>query len=175
MASMLSITDSRSTTLRLVRRLSTVFAFGAGAAGVMSAAVATTLHAQGASAATPSATQPPVKQPVPEIYLRAPRDGATVPTTFAVEFGLRNFGVAPAGVNLKGTGHFHVLINVEPPAIGTVIPADSLHRHFGGGQIETTLTLAPGSYTLRAVLADHEHKVISRELISAPVRITVRR
>lgn len=143
--------------------------------GVMTAVSAVTLHAQGASAATPSTAQPPVKQPVPEIYLRAPRDGATVPTTFAVEFGLRNFGVAPAGVNLNGTGHFHVLINVEPPAIGAVIPADSLHRHFGGGQIETTLTLAPGRYTLRAVLADHEHKVISRELISAPVRITVRR
>ena len=76
---------------------------------------------------------------------------------------------------MNGTGHFHVLINVEPPAVGVVIPADSLHRHFGGGQIETTLTLAPGRYTLRAVLADHEHKVISRELISAPVRITVRR
>jgi hypothetical protein len=92
-----------------------------------------------------------------------------------VEFGLRHYGVAPAGVDLKGTGHFHILINVEPPAPGVVIPADSLHRHFGGGQIETTLTLAPGTYTLRAVLADHEHKVISRELISRPVRVTVRR
>jgi hypothetical protein len=113
--------------------------------------------------------------PAPEIYLRAPRDGATVPATFAVEFGLRNYGVAPAGVDLKGTGHFHILINVEPPAPGVVIPADSLHRHYGGGQIETTLTLAPGTYTLRAVLADHEHKVIGPALISRPVRITVRR
>lgn len=119
--------------------------------------------------------QPPAAQPAPEIYLRAPRDGATVPATFPVEFGLRNYGVAPAGVNLKGTGHFHILINVEPPADGVIIPADSLHRHFGAGQIETTLTLAPGTYTLRAVLADHEHKVISRALISRPVRITVRR
>jgi hypothetical protein len=119
--------------------------------------------------------QPPAAQPAPEIYLRAPRDGATVATTFPVEFGLRNYGVAPAGVNLNGTGHFHILINVEPPADGVMIPADSLHRHFGAGQIETTLTLAPGTYTLRAVLADHEHKVISRALISRPIRITVRR
>jgi hypothetical protein len=133
---------------------------------VLSAPVAA--HAQQAAAK-------PAAQPAPEIYLRAPRDGATVPSTFVVEFGLRNYGVAPAGVSLAGTGHFHVLINVEPPAPGVIIPADSLHRHFGGGQIETTLTLAPGTYTLRAVLADHEHKVISRELISRPVRITVRR
>ncbi len=113
-------------------------------------------------------------KPAPEIYLRAPQKGAVVPSTFPVEFGLRNYGVAPVGVNLTGTGHFHILINVDAPAVGTVIPADSLHRHFGGGQIETTLTLAPGTYTLRAVLADHEHKVISRELVSAPVRVTVR-
>lgn len=121
------------------------------------------------------ATPPAAAPPKPEIYLRTPKDGATVRGTFPVEFGLRNYGVAPAGMNLAGTGHFHILINVEPPPVGTVIPADSLHRHYGGGQIETTLTLAPGTYTLRAVLADHEHKVISRELISAPVRITVRR
>jgi len=132
-------------------------------------ALAAPLSAQSAPA------QPAAAQPAPEIYLRAPRNGATVPATFPVEFGLRNYGVAPAGVNLKGTGHFHILINVEPPAPGVIIPADSLHRHFGAGQIETTLTLAPGTYTLRAVLADHEHKVIGPELVSRPVRITVRR
>jgi hypothetical protein len=133
------------------------------------ALLAAPLSAQSAPA------QPPAAQPAPEIYLRAPRDGATVPATFPVEFGLRHYGVAPAGVDLKGTGHFHILINVDAPAPGVIIPADSLHRHFGGGQIETTLTLAPGTYTLRAVLADHEHKVISRELVSRPIRITVRR
>lgn len=132
-------------------------------------ALAAPLSAQSAPA------QPAAAQPAPEIYLRAPRNGATVPATFPVEFGLRHYGVAPAGVNLKGTGHFHILINVEPPAPGVIIPADSLHRHFGAGQIETTLTLAPGTYTLRAVLADHEHKVIGPELVSRPVRITVRR
>lgn len=123
-----------------------------------------------AASAAPSAAKP---APAPEIYFRAPADGATVPTTFPLAFGLRNYGVAPATVNLANTGHFHVLINVEAPAPGQLIPADSLHRHFGAGQIETTLTLAPGTYTLRLVLGDYEHKVISRELVSRPVRITV--
>ncbi|MBA3853639.1 MAG: hypothetical protein C0503_04435 [Gemmatimonas sp.] len=117
---------------------------------------------------------PAAQQPVPEISIREPRDGATVPRTFTLVFGLKNWGVAPASVNFPRTGHFHVLINTDAGAPGTVIPADSLHRHFGTGAIETTLTLAPGSYTLRAVLGDHEHKVISRELVSAPIRITVR-
>ncbi|MBX3175028.1 MAG: DUF4399 domain-containing protein [Gemmatimonadaceae bacterium] len=112
--------------------------------------------------------------PAPEVYFRAPADGAVLPRTFEVAFGLRNFGVAPAGAQFPNTGHFHILINVEPPATGVVIPADSLHRHFGAGQIETTLTLAPGTYTLRLVVADHEHKVIGPALASKPIRITVR-
>ncbi len=139
------------------------------AALLLVVASGTTVHAQTAS------TTAAVAAPKPEISLRTPRDGATVSTTFPVEFGLKNYGVAPAGVNLKGTGHFHVLINVDAPADGVMIPADSLHRHFGAGQIETTLTLAPGTYTLRAVLADHEHKVISRDLVSKPIRITVKK
>lgn len=136
---------------------------------VLSLIVPALASGQGARATTPAPA------PKPEIFIRAPADGAMVATPFAVVFGLRNYGVAPAGVNLPGTGHFHVLINVQPPAAGVLIPTDSLHRHFGAGQIETTLTLAPGTYTLRLVLADFEHKVIGPDLISAPIRVTVRR
>ncbi len=125
-----------------------------------------------AQSASPTASAGPL--PRPEIHLRAPTDGATVPRSFNVAFGLRNFGVAPVGVNVSSTGHFHLLINTDAPAVGTLIPTDSLHRHFGSGAIETTITLAPGTYTLRAVLGDFEHKVISRDLVSAPIRITVR-
>ncbi len=151
-----------------LQRTVTRGALGLGTALALVAASATTdvLHAQASATAA--------AKPAPEIYFRAPANNAVVGPSFAVEFGLRNYGVAPAGVTINGTGHFHVLINVDAPAVGAVIPADSLHRHFGGGQIETTLQLAPGTYTLRAVLADHEHKVISRELVSAPIRITVR-
>jgi hypothetical protein len=112
--------------------------------------------------------------PKPEIFLRVPQDGATVNATFDVVFGLRNYGIAPAGVKLAGTGHFHILIDREAPAIGEVIPADTFHRHYGAGQIETQLTLPAGKHTLRVVLGDADHRVISRELISAPITITVR-
>jgi hypothetical protein len=133
---------------------------------------ATPLAAQAPAAQAPAATA--AKAPAPRIYFRAPRNNAVVDTTFDVAFGLRNYGVAPAGVNLANTGHFHVLIDVMPPAPGTVIPADSLHRHFGGGQIETTLTLRPGRHVLRLVLADFEHKVIGPQLVSAPITVIVR-
>ncbi len=134
------------------------------------------------TAAEPEA-EPPAQAPVqaqlptstePEIFFRAPLDGATVDTTFRVEFGLRNYGVAPAGVRIANTGHFHILIDVESPPVGEIIPADSLHRHFGGGQIETVLTLAPGPHTLRLVLADADHRVLGPGLASAPLRVIVR-
>jgi hypothetical protein len=127
-----------------------------------------------AAPAAASAMSAQTPQPDPEIFFREPASGATVAQTFPVVFGLRNYGVAPAGVNISRTGHFHVLIDVDAPAAGVMIPIDSLHRHYGAGQIETTLTLTPGTYTLRLVLADHEHKVIGPELVSAPTRVTVR-
>lgn len=133
------------------------------------ALVALVLLILGAAAA--HAQQP---SPAPEIFFRAPQDGATVGTRFDVVFGLRNYGVAPAGVKYPNTGHFHILINVDVPPTGTVIPADSLHRHYGAGQIETKLSLTPGTYTLRLVLADDEHRVIGPALNSRPIRITVR-
>lgn len=132
------------------------------------------VFAAGAAPLAAQGTAPAPQPPAPEIFFRAPADGATVAQTFPVVFGLRNYGVAPAGLQYPRTGHFHVLINVEPPAVGVVIPADSLHRHYGAGQIEASLSLAPGTYTLRLVLADHEHKVIGPQLTSRPIRITVR-
>lgn len=122
----------------------------------------------------PAAAQQPEPLPRPEIYFRAPANGAMVSSPFAVVFGLRHYGVAPAGVNLARTGHFHILVNVEPPAPGEIIPADGRHIHYGAGQIETTLELSPGTYTLRLVLADHEHRVIGPDLVSRPLRVTVR-
>ena len=126
-----------------------------------------------AVASAQGAAPPPPPPPKPEVYFHAPANNATVSSPFAVKFGVKNYGVAPAAINISRTGHFHILINVEPPAPGVIVPTDSLHRHFGGGQIETELTLAPGTYTLRLVLADHEHKVIGPDLNSAPIRITV--
>jgi hypothetical protein len=91
-----------------IMRLTTTLTFAAAALFTLAAPAA--LRAQTA--------------PAPEIYFRGPANGDVVPATFPVVFGLRNYGVAPAGVNLANTGHFHILINVEAPAVGVVIPAD---------------------------------------------------
>lgn len=115
--------------------------------------------------------------PKPEIFLREPADGATVSNPVTLVFGLRNYGVAPAGIKVDNTGHFHVIIDGEVPAVGAIIPPNDDHnRHFGTGVIEAKLpiTLSPGKHTIRVVLGDFEHKVISSELVSKPVTITVK-
>jgi hypothetical protein len=139
-----------------------------------SVATATAATATAATATAATATAATAIDQTSQLYFRAPLDSAEVPPTFDVVFGLRDYGVAPAGVDLPNTGHFHILINVDSPAPGETIPADSLHRHYGLGQIETKLTLEPGEYTLRLVLADHLHRVISEALITEPIRVTVR-
>ena len=126
------------------------------------------LRAQAAAAAAITAPAP-----TPMIGILLPSDRATVSSPVTVRFRLVNYGVAPAGTNVERTGHFHILIDEEAGAPGTIIPADSTHIHFGKGQIEVTVPVPLGRHTLRAVLGDYTHKVISRELVSAPVSIRV--
>ena len=125
------------------------------------------------AAAQAAPTTPP---PKPEIFLREPAEGATVSNPVNLVFGLRNYGVAPAGIKLDNTGHFHVIIDADVPAVGAIIPPnDNTFRHFGTGAIEAKLpiTLSPGKHTIRVVLGDFEHKVISSDLVSKRVTLTV--
>lgn len=93
---------------------------------------------------------------------------------FRVWFGLRNMGVAPAGVNVPNTGHHHLLIDADPPPYNLPIPADANHVHFGKGQTEATVTLAPGRHRLQLLLADHLHIPHDPPVVSKPVTITVK-
>jgi Domain of unknown function (DUF4399) len=126
-------------------------------------AVAPALGAQAAPSAAPT----------PVIGILLPTSGATVTSPVTVRFRLVNYGVAPAGTNVAGTGHFHLLVDGTAGAPGTIIPADSMHIHYGKGQIEVTVPVPLGRHTLRAVLGDYLHKVISPELVSAPITIQV--
>ncbi|MCB1894334.1 MAG: DUF4399 domain-containing protein [Rhodocyclaceae bacterium] len=88
----------------------------------------------------------------------SPADGARVPSEFKVEMAVDGMMVKPAGELVEGTGHHHLIIDGEAIAEGSPVPADDQHRHFGKGQTETTLTLAPGSHTLTLQFADGMHR-----------------
>ncbi len=109
------------------------------------------------------------------VYFIEPADGATVSTTFKVKFGLSGMGVAPAGVDKDNTGHHHLMINVdETPDLTKPLPANDQHKHFGGGQTETELTLEPGTHTLQLVLGNYLHIPHSPPVMSEKITITVK-
>lgn len=102
-----------------------------------------------------------------------PKDGATLPTTFKLRFGLDGMKVAPAGDMSEGTGHHHLLIDAADIPEGVVIPMDDRHRHFGKGQTETEITLPPGRYRLTMQFADGLHRSYG-EKMRKTIEITVK-
>ena len=108
-----------------------------------------------------------------QLYIISPVNGATVKNPVVVRFGLKNMGVAPAGVQAENTGHHHLLIDTSLPPLDQPIPADSYHQHFGKGQTETELTLTPGKHTLQLLLGDFIHMPHHPPVISEQITITV--
>jgi len=131
---------------------------------------------QPAPAAPPAATATP-RTPAPHdayVYIGWPLDGATVNSNhIKVWFGTRNFGVAPAGVSVKNTGHHHLLIDAPLPPLDQPIPNDHNHLHFGLGQTEARIDLPPGKHTLQLLLADANHVPHQPPLYSKRITITV--
>ena len=111
--------------------------------------------------------------PEVELYIISPNDGDTVASPVTVRFGLRGMGVAPAGVAMENTGHHHLLIDAELPPQDLPVPADANHVHFGKGQTEAAVTLAPGRHRLRLLLGDHLHIPHDPPVASKPITITV--
>ncbi|HYD66057.1 DUF4399 domain-containing protein [Azospirillum sp.] len=112
-------------------------------------------------------------RPDAHLYIGWPNNGEVVGTRFKVWFGLRNFGVAPAGVRKENTGHHHLLVDTDIPPLDEPIPNDKNHVHFGKGQTETYLELPPGRHTLQLLLADHDHVPHNPPIVSKKITITV--
>lgn len=109
------------------------------------------------------------------LYIGWPNDGEVISSdNFRVWFGLRNMGVAPAGVEKPLTGHHHLIIDAPLPPMDEEIPADNNHVHFGKGQTETRITLAPGTHTLQLLMGDHNHVPHNPPVMSKKITITVK-
>lgn len=119
--------------------------------------------------------------PDARVYFANLEDGQTVTSPVTIVFGLSGMGVAPAGTEKDMTGHHHLLIDRAPIGEGedgaeelaNGLPADDNHKHFGGGQTETTIDLAPGTHTLQLVLGDAGHVPHSTPVMSEVITITV--
>ncbi|MGI9216974.1 MAG: DUF4399 domain-containing protein [Hydrogenophaga sp.] len=119
--------------------------------------------------------QAPTPRANSEAYFTNLKDGDVIDTPFVLKFGLSGgWGLAPIAKAARAkSGHHHLLINRELPLnFQQPLPFNEQYIHFGKGQMEHVLTLAPGNYTLRMLLADQKH--LPHFVFSKPVRITVR-
>ncbi|HEV2552073.1 MAG TPA: DUF4399 domain-containing protein [Stellaceae bacterium] len=108
------------------------------------------------------------------LYFIWPGDGQRIKGAFWCRFGLRNMGVAPAGVRAPNAGHHHLFVDVDEPLNpNEPIPQDKKHLHFGAGQTEARLDLPPGPHTLQLVLGDADHIPFDPPVISRKIRIVV--
>ena len=108
------------------------------------------------------------------LYFVSPAHGEVVSSPLKVVFGLSGMGVAPAGIDKAKTGHHHLLIDTGLPDLTLPIPADEKHQHFGGGQTEVVIELAPGKHSLQLLLADFAHRPHNPPLMSQPITIQVK-
>jgi Domain of unknown function (DUF4399) len=144
---------------------------------LVSAALAFLVAAAALSAGAAIAAAPGKRTPSPdgaELYFHSPLDGTTVPRRIVVRIGLRNMGVAPAGIAIPNTGHHHLLIDTELRSSDEPIPSDYNHLHLGNGQTEIRVTLPPGRHTLQLLLADYNHVPHDPPVMSRRITVFVK-
>jgi len=89
----------------------------------------------------------------------APKNNATVSETFDTTFSVSGLTVAPAADGVQeGSGHHHLIVDGTGYKEGLVIDKDDTHFHYGKGQEEATLTLAPGKHTLTLQFGNALHE-----------------
>jgi hypothetical protein len=126
----------------------------------------------------PSFAAYPQGKPAPKdalLYVVWPQNGTTIKGGFWCRFGLRNMGVTHAGDNFQNSGHHHLLIDVnEPLEPNEPIAQDKSHLHFGAGQTEARIELAPGKHTLQLVLGDAGHYPFNPPVVSEKITVTIK-
>ncbi len=118
----------------------------------------------------------PAAQPAaaPRVYFVEPQDGATAAAPVKVVMAADNFVVEPASETVTaGHGHLHIMVDTECVPAGQGVPKDETHLHFGQGQLEAELELAPGAHTLCLQAADGLHVALPGAGMTQMIAITV--
>ena len=72
------------------------------------------------------------------------------------------------------TGHHHLIIDAELPALSLPIPASENYVHFGKGQDRIVLTLGPGKHSLQLLLGDGNHVPHQPPVASKKIEVVVK-
>ncbi len=140
----------------------------------MKTAIAAALITLFLAAAAHAETQGTPSPQGAKVFIIEPKDGAAVSSPVTVKFGIEGMDVAPAGSDTPNTGHHHLIIDAKVEDLGTAIPADANHVHFGKGQTETAADLKPGEHTLQLVLGDKNHIPHTPPVVSDVIKILVK-
>lgn len=138
--------------------------------------IALTFAALAAAACGRPAADQQEAAPPPRVNILEPADGAVFAAgdSVAVVLAVEHLRLAPAGTDEPGTGHHHLLVNRSLADEAAPIPVDSGIVHLGRAQTRHAFGgLAPGSYTVVAVLGDYLHVPIAGQ-VRDTVRFTVR-
>ena len=112
-----------------------------------------------------------------KVFFIEPKDGAEISGPVKVVMGVTGVEIAPAGTEKANTGHHHILIDTDVPKGEKALyplPVEDNLKHFGKGQTETSLTLAPGKHTLQLLVGDGNHVPYDPPLASDKITITVK-
>ena len=108
-----------------------------------------------------------------EVFFENLHDGQTIHSPLVVKFGVHGMHIVPAGTDEPMSGHHHLLVDTHLPNMYEPIPADEHHIHFGKGQLETTIKLAPGTHTLQLLLGNWTHIPHNPAVISDKITVIV--
>ncbi|MFS8638634.1 MAG: DUF4399 domain-containing protein [Gemmatimonadota bacterium] len=99
---------------------------------------------------------------VATVRIVEPVDGAELSGEVRVVLAAENIEIVPAGDTRPNSGHHHLFLNRETTPLGEAIPVGEPDIvHLGQAQTEYVFRdLAPGEYTLVAVIGDFAHRVI---------------
>jgi hypothetical protein len=123
------------------------------------AAVAIAVAAASTGTAGAGSTEPPSPSHHGEasVELTAPADFAHVAGAVPVAMAASGITIEPAGESHDGAGHFHVIADAGCLPEGESIVKDPDHVHFGQGQTEGLIYLAPGRHELCLQVGDGIH------------------
>ncbi len=99
-------------------------------------------------------------QSEPRVFFVEPADGATVAQDVKIVMGIEGMEIKLAGDLTPDTGHHHLIIDAPMIAEEETVPLDKpeQYKHFGKGQTDTMVKLAPGKHTLTLQLGDGAHR-----------------
>ena len=109
-----------------------------------------------------------------KVFIIQPKNGEMVDKTFEVVFGIEGMTLAPAGTYQNNTGHHHLIIDAELPALSLPIQASENYVHLGKGQDRTILTLEPGRHSLQLLLGDGNHIPHQPPVASKKIEVIVK-